>query len=115
MIDLASWLLEQIAEEERVAHAVMDGSPYEWSGLTSFIVDGYSDFHLDAGKAHADAWSPARVLAECEAKRRIIEWIIDTGEVVDAKWGDGDAAGDGLRLLALPYTDRPGYLEEWRP
>jgi hypothetical protein len=53
---------------------------------------------------------PHRVLAECEAKRRIVEV---------ARFADEGPAGWGyrsiLRLLALPYADHPDYSPEWRP
>jgi hypothetical protein len=44
---------------------------------------------------------PARVLAECEAKRRIVEQVNGMEYV--------------LRLLALPYADHEDYRPEWRP
>jgi len=71
-----------------------------------------------------DCDGPARVLAECEAKRRIVErhggtnWGAAPGdpypmmcdECQDALW-----PCPTLRLLALPYADHPDYDEEWRP
>lgn len=62
--------------------------------------------------AHLVFWSPKRALAECDAKLRIIE---------DCKrYDDEPEVADGLaprvlRLLTLPYVDRSGYREEWRP
>jgi hypothetical protein len=44
---------------------------------------------------------PAHVLAECEAKRQIIERHL---------YLQGT-----LALLALPYADHPDYREDWRP
>ncbi len=75
---------------------------------------------------------PDRILAECEAKRRIVSLHEAAGTY---PVGDGDGprqaycatCGSGepyeyptpwpcdtLRLLALPNVDHPDYLEEWR-
>src|SRR4051794_1514966 len=72
-----------------------------------------------------------RAVAECEAKRRIIDlhsidcWV-GTGPDGDDEYfcagcmGTGTAATpDGvvcptLAALATVYADRPGYLDEWR-
>lgn len=59
--------------------------------------------------AHVARWDPSRVLAECEAKRRIITAL---------SWDDDPwrrTRDHLLSLLALPYADRPGYQETWRP
>jgi hypothetical protein len=66
---------------------------------------------------------PARVLAECDPKRRIVR------EHVTKLFGDGTFCPTctdterrlpvrycaTLRLLALPYADHPVYRAEWRP
>jgi hypothetical protein len=49
---------------------------------------------------HIARWDPARVLAECEARRRI---------VTECGWETV------MRHLALPYADHPDYRDEWRP
>ena len=96
--DLASWLLEHIAEDERIAE--------EWRGEPLI----------------------SRVLAECEAKRRIVE-TLDIAERnfqgvhraaadyarVELAMALRDALLYAVQLLALPYADRPGYQEAWRP
>ncbi|MBN0039372.1 hypothetical protein JN535_04180 [Cellulosimicrobium cellulans] len=53
-------------------------------------------------------WSPARVLAECEAKRRIVESARRLGS------RDGVTPEELLGNLALPYADHPDYDETWR-
>jgi hypothetical protein len=78
-------------------------------------------------RAHIARWDPARVLAECEAKRRIVAiHARDYGHecpgegedpiMIPAGWygSDGCRDCDVLRLLALPYASHPDYREEWR-
>lgn len=77
---------------------------------------------------HVVRHDPARVLREIDAKRQLLDEHQDVndgscGTCVDAKWGYPTHGGSSpqrcpcrtLRLLALPYADRPGYREEWRP
>jgi hypothetical protein len=63
------------------------------------------------------AHDPARVLREIDAKRKIIAehdvYSRPLGERMDCQSYDFPCTT--LRLLALPYADRPGYREEWRP
>lgn len=72
---------------------------------------------------HIARHDPARVLAEVDAKRRIIaehrgsgvtcprcSLGAEDGQVV--YWRDPCAT---LRLLALPYADHPEYRPEWAP
>jgi hypothetical protein len=62
---------------------------------------------------HIARWDPARVLAECEAKRRIVELVLDR-PIRD----HGDCKCEScwtLRLVALPYADHPDYRAEWKP
>lgn len=69
---------------------------------------------------HIARHDPARVLREVEAKRRIIDLYARTQRGYIEQGSSDDFTGeqylrDVLRLLALPYSDRPGYQEEWRP
>jgi hypothetical protein len=54
--------------------------------------------------------TPDRVLAECEAKRRIVDMFPFEAD------GDGwnEAGAQVLPILALPYADHPDYRDEWR-
>jgi hypothetical protein len=130
--DLATWLLEQIAEDERVAGGLpADGYPKHGSRVLS--VEGTLKVPWP------DRWNPVHVLAECDAKRLILrehrrydEWIREEMPSFASPSADAHCVGCGfgsteeprtehidqcptLRALALPYTDRPGYREEWRP
>lgn len=86
MTGLADWLLEQIAEDER-----QSGTETEF-GLA--FCDADEGLH----------YSAARVLAECDAKRRLVN---------REPFGGGPEGGDDcngvLRILALPYAGRKGY------
>jgi hypothetical protein len=72
-------------------------------------------------RAHIARHDPARVLAEVEAKRRIVERL---GAYIESEhepepeglWEQMDHhAWDTLYDLALPYADHPEYDEAWRP
>lgn len=117
--DLATWLRQQLDDDERTARAVnADADPLSdcWFDCTG---GGHADHHL--------RWDPERVLAEVDAKRRILDEVVDEATGLDMQV-DGEFRvgrrdekaepylGDVLvRLLALPYADRPGYQERWRP
>jgi hypothetical protein len=108
MTDLIGWLLEQIDADFELAGGGADGRRITRAVHVNLTC--YTDDVLFAAR-----WSPAHVLAECEAKRRIISGFIQ--DFQPTKYGQGrvDEQRRVLRLLALPYADRPGYREEWRP
>jgi len=74
--------------------------------------------------AHIARHDPARVLAECEAKRRRVEWAATNldEDAIAGDWSDrgmdatvaSDIAEWLLKVEALPYADRPGFQEAWR-
>ncbi|MGW4757738.1 DUF6221 family protein [Streptomyces chartreusis] len=129
MDELVEWLSEQLDEDKRMAQAATwceeagawhaAPSPFgardkgqRWyvedamdDGVVSHVDPRASD---DQGAArHIAEWDPARVLREIDAKRRILATLREEG-------GDRMFA-DIFQLLALPYADRPGYREQWRP
>ena len=58
---------------------------------------------------HVRRHDPARVLAECAAKRLILRiWF-------ESEFCERDVMNDVIDALALPYADHPDYREEWRP
>jgi hypothetical protein len=71
--------------------------------------------------AHVAEHDPARVLRDIDAKRQLIEKAADADRYSRTTWANAGSAGAAsayramLRLLALPYADRPGYQESWRP
>lgn len=133
---LTEFLLARIAEDEedaRSAMASMEGRGEQWecrSGTYADHVQRVGPHLRDRqiaeavfGARHIARHDPARVLAECEAKRAIAELHED---LLDEDQG-GNLRSDGcyscdapwpcstLRALALPYADHPDYDEDWRP
>ncbi|MDX2766418.1 DUF6221 family protein [Streptomyces europaeiscabiei] len=76
-----------------------------------------------ADAEHVAAHDPARVLREIDAKREIVEQHVPVGDgTVCLSYCHTRTPGEAqtwpcltLRLLALPYADRPGYQDEWKP
>lgn len=143
MVELVDWLRAQLDEDERIARAatpgpwsVNDESYAEWviaANGTEVVAGGRwggeaSVFESTEDALHIAAHDPARVLRETDAKRLLMKQIFMYEAKIDGEWGcchDADAIEAGmcdetspngieaLRLLALPYKDRPGYREEW--
>jgi len=90
MSDIVEFLLARVAEDEADARAADGSRWFHQDKLVSFEalgpdgdwVDVSAPISVDtrANGHHIARWSPARVLAECEAKRRIIalheEWPV---------------------------------------
>ena len=158
MSELVEFLRARLARDEQIARAATPG-PWRWDirnegsmdeqpelvsttapTETSILLTAAGEF--DAGfvcvdspdREHIARHDPARVLAEVDAKRRIIDEHMPTP--VDAvAWEDDQAAPFGcrtcafsseegvrgwgycltLRLLALLYASHKDYREEWRP
>ncbi|WP_152203625.1 DUF6221 family protein [Georgenia thermotolerans] len=114
---ITEFLLARIAEDEAEAR----------SKPTTYLYihpDGYD--MADMGPGYVLAANPARVLAECAAKRAIIEPARDAtyyAKRVDRELlgGPRDAMADPypgdviLRHLAAVYADHPDYQQEWKP
>lgn len=110
---VVEFLLARFAEDEVVAKAAReheylsgarDASPLRWARDPL----GYGAIWVNSG----------RVLAEVEAKRRIVRALA-------ADEGSGDTSQEGRAahvtklqvclILAVPYADHPDYQQEWRP
>jgi hypothetical protein len=64
---------------------------------------------------HVRRHDPARVLADVEAKRRIVKALGDYDDGYVWASGEGSRAEDALLALASVYADHPDFREEWRP
>lgn len=120
---ITEFLLARIAEDEAVARAAShDGPRWRhpvdiWGPIVT--IDDGTDFGeaiayaegrpTDDQGEHIARHDPARVLAECEAKRRIVEV---------ARYAPEGAGGWGfrrtLRALASVHADHPDFDEAWR-
>jgi hypothetical protein len=116
--DLVRWLGEQLDEDERIAREAAAEWGTAWAAdHDTDTVDSAIEYVSVVGEPNSPIdfiaeWDPARVLREVDSKRRVIGAIEHLLVQVDDPFADVD---DMLRLLALPYTDRPGYLDSWRP
>jgi len=130
--ELIDWLRGQLDEDERIAAQaapLADSERWTASARNGWdeIRDGrhrrVAEAHND-GRTHIARHDPARVLAEVEAKRRIVDYFAEDAAIAWSpkaqslsreEWYLVSAARDTIKMLALPYADQPGYLEEWRP
>lgn len=125
MSDLVGFLLARIADEETVAR---DWAPQLARGHAPVVVHG--------GAGYRRLASPAHVLAECAARRRIVELhapryavVYRESERLLAEAFDQDkvrvVAGSGplwmhpaseqtLLALAQPYAGHPDFHPSWR-
>jgi len=78
---------------------------------------GYLD--IDSVMLHIAHWDPSRVLAECKAKRAIVEdvrksmWVYDQGHQTPYATGELGAYTTVLRALAAAYADHPDFNPSW--
>lgn len=122
MPGLVDFLLARIAEEESVARAAVrrieHSSPGRWywsnAGEAVFLDETsvpvvWGDEQSRPAGRHIVRHDPARVLADCEVKRRILELA---GVKETERPG---ILGPVAALLASSYADHPDYSEQWRP
>jgi hypothetical protein len=116
MSELTEFLLARIAEDEAVA---LVAATRDWQNVVVMVSAGNGWAVESVFADHAERWTPARVLAECEAKRRIINFAVRTEEAMAHEYGgdvtDADIDGnDALLALAAVYADHSDYDESWR-
>jgi hypothetical protein len=109
---LADFLLARIAEDEHaVSESEHTSSPSPYRDV-EFVPTGR--FDIEWADQAADRFR-ARVLAECEAKRRIVKLCADIeGKSVEGNWWSLTEHERILAALALPYVDHPDFRPEWR-
>ena len=114
MTTLTEFLLARIAEDEAPSRVRVRP---EFVNRVVYLSTGYAEGSqrmLDGKVMTEEEWAAitepvpptARVLAECDAKRRIVEMAVDGYEY---------NPNPTLRYLAAVYADHPDYREEWRP
>jgi hypothetical protein len=130
-VTLTEFLLARIAEDEAAARLAwperweQDGERNAVQTAETGLKAGYDGLHMGVAHlamtvgsyrsearnaAHIARHDPARVLAECEVKRRIVELCAFCDDCGDHMNQDQVRA-----LLALPYADHPDYRDEWKP
>lgn len=95
----AQWLLEKIAGDAQTARVM----PHAIENFQS-------------------RWSPVMLLADCDAKTRVVQhcmdsiagWREDGADPADTDAAIADLA-EVLKLLALKYAHLKDYSERWRP
>lgn len=141
-VDLVQFLRDRLNEDQQVALAAGrvtgGGNPDAESTIHTHSDDE------EAVAEHIARHDPARVLAEVDAKRRLVADVLaerhfrneedhwyscaaltdEQGEPLcfdegrapgPCDCGRDERATRRLRLLALPYADHPDYRQEWRP
>jgi hypothetical protein len=108
--ELAEFLLARIDEEGSLAN-----SAHKDAQTLGPITDDLRADPDDHRVGHMFRWSPARVLADCEAKRRIVEDYLAQLNSHQSGWDARTPRDYPLRALALPYADHADYRDEWRP
>lgn len=132
--DLIAFIRQQLAEDERVARAAANhGATWrDGSGKTliypsdearhpgPIIIGPYGDLEAEHTD-HIVRWDPARVLAEVEAKRRILDEYEGYASDDDPDHEHAQFAANAalalegvIKLLAQPYAGHSGFREEWR-
>jgi uncharacterized protein DUF6221 len=140
---LADFLLARIDEDETAAKGAAKADSDHWrhSDDSVYIADigapvavgPYSAGLGELTATHIARHDPARVLVECEAKRRIVEEHSDGGKsqgfnhrldyvyfehACDRCGAHGEYGVpwpcDTLKYLALPYADHELFREEWK-
>ncbi|MGY1814075.1 DUF6221 family protein [Blastococcus sp. SYSU D00820] len=120
---LDEFLLARIAEDERMARdAATAGGRADWDA------GRLGDRAPEGAAVHVARHDPARVLADCAARRRLVLACRDSrpdlaflGARPPGMAGFPLSPGDrhqlaalALALLAAPYAGHPDYRPEWR-
>ena len=109
-LTLTDFLLARIAEDEAAAGESLRATRREAVSLRP--TDGQATTSALSYMEFIVRWPPARVLAECEAKRAVVGLHPEM-----LGWCQGCAHESypcrTLLALALPYADHPDYDPSW--
>lgn len=109
-LTLTDFLLARIEDDEALAQDALERGFGGWE----WLADAGINFEA---RTHIVAWHPARVLAEAEAKRRIVERyraIAEGGGGTAALAFHEQGLFEALTFLATAYAGHPDYRDEWR-
>lgn len=130
MTALVAFLHARLDEDERLAQAASSDAGAAWTlsaGTFPALVSPAGVRRVTGAESvlpHVGRHDPARVLAEVEAKRRILDvadrLMADAAEQAfepgGSVWLIYHATANRLRqYVALPYADHPDYDPAWRP
>jgi hypothetical protein len=109
MNDLVAFLLARIAEDE--AANATGPEPESWC-------DRADGLHLDHQRALAECGAKRRIVEACT--HEVIEWVkvrpgVSEKRAVRKVWIEDDTAENVLRALSLVYWDHMNYDEGWKP
>jgi len=68
----------------------------------------------EADALHIAHWNPIRVIADCDAKQKIVRMAQRFAASPDDS-GTEAVLDDVLRLMALPHADHKDYQQGWQP
>ena len=127
--DLSHWVYEDGGEVEYELTSELLAHPYPDRIYVTCDGEGLTPAVDDRVGPHIARHDPARVLAECEAKRRIVGLSFDYAQTIDGEWGCCHTAeqiragectvmnpneDEMLQSLAAVYADHPDFDEAWR-
>ena len=145
-MNITEFLIRRIAEDEAAANRAAQSTDYhmldslsarigpEWTSEDGMVLGGMNNGYpvalwddegsgtlrmAPAAAAHIARHDPARVLAECAAKRRIVEecakeeWVIAQGHLTEWTEGGQAARTTSIHALASVYADHADYQQEW--
>lgn len=122
-MDLVEFLTARLDEDEQVARAAIAPGPTgSWVvhvgraiGVVCTAESGQRVASVSRApqSEHIARHDPARVLADVEAKRRLLA-VLD-GDPFDALGAEGAYKLLVAKHLAAPYADHPDYRPEWAP
>jgi len=122
-MNITEFLEARIGEDEDLARTALVGMHGEHREASH-----YGDYVLGAERDSTPkqdefitTWWPKRVLAECAAKRAIIEqhksYVKEAAASVGIAFvgarGGQEVTGDAIRVLAAVYAAHPDYQQEW--
>lgn len=91
------------------------------NGFPGTVIDvGYEGCYQDGALQHVARWDPTRVLAECAAKRAIVEGMLQIERDPKAllleplvSWQYKHTLEWFIRPFAAVYASHPDYRQEW--
>ena len=111
---ITEFLLARISEDEATASLLSKGDAGHSPGTEVYTGTEWVTTPLTTD----------RLLAECKAKRAIIERAIEIHDMIDGEWGGGhEVSKEGwqddnpgtevVQALAAVYADHSEYRQEW--